>query len=173
MIVGSVLGAIFIVLLVGIVGGSLRTARQIHETIRGYERALLPLPPRWHWSRWRLTGWTARQLYVWGVTSTGGSILMCTGDGPFYGLPRWRDVLPYRLRWDLRRAGVLYRGAMRPYFLRLPNWWWQCHRRQGWRLWRHHRPYKPAAFGICGRCCPCWWCGAPDLWCECYREDHP
>ena len=124
-----------------------------------------PFPPRWHYRRWRVTGRLASLLYVSGITSSGGCTTY-TSDGITYHLPKWHDVLPYRFRRDLPES--VRHGRMRPYFLWLPNWWWTCHKRQGWKLWKHHSPYPSVAFGICGRCIPCPTCGSPDMWCECY-----
>ena len=39
---------------------------------------------------------------------------------------------------------------MPPYFLWKRNWWWECHKRQGWKLWTHHTPYEPGGFNVCG-----------------------
>ncbi|HUD17321.1 MAG TPA: hypothetical protein VMQ59_08655 [Acidimicrobiales bacterium] len=124
-------------------------------------------PPRWHFSRWKLTGRVASFLYVSGITSCGGSVSWSGGGPAVYKLPRWRDVLPYRLRWDLKRMGLFKFGYhMRPYFLWKPDWWWQCHKAQGWRLWRHHNPEHPFMLGLCAACYPCPKCGAHQ-WCNC------
>ena len=123
------------------------------------------LQPRFY-NHWRIIGRIASFLYVSGITSTGGCITM-TSDGTTYHLPHWHDVLPYRFRRDLPDS-LRHGYHMRPYLLWKHNWWWECHMRQGWKLWKHHHPYPPAGFGICGRCLPCPECGSPDLWCECY-----
>lgn len=108
-------------------------------------------PGPFSWRRWRLTGRVASFLYVSGICRSGGSTEWGGWD-PYgtarYDLPSWRDVLP-------RRGGQL-----RPYVLWLPDWWWSCQRRQGWRLRGRHRPRRPFAFGICAACLPCWSCGA-------------
>jgi hypothetical protein len=122
-------------------------------------------PPRWHYARWPVTGKVARFLYVSGITRSGGSITHSGRVGTYYTLPRWRDILPKRRPPLMGKPGGWYR---RPYILWLPGWWWDCHKRQGWKLWTHHRPYPPAALGICGRCLPCPKCGSPEMWCGCY-----
>ena len=43
-------------------------------------------------------------LYVSGITSSGGSSTFGGRQAPSYRLPRWRDVLPYRLRWTERQG---------------------------------------------------------------------
>lgn len=100
-----------------------------------------------NWRRWKATRWVSRQLYVWGVTGSGGGALSAGADpvgGWIYDLPSL--------------ASLRYR---RPYVLRLPMWWWECHLWQGWRVWRHHRPLEPFGFGICAACLPCPECGEP------------
>lgn len=111
-------------------------------------------PRRWSWRRWRLTRRVAILLYASGITRSGGGFTH-SGRDPHrvvYHLPRWGDVLP-------RRGGQL-----RPYVLWKPDWWWECHLRQGWRLRGRHRPLAPYAGhtgGVCAACLPCPDCGAP------------
>lgn len=115
-----------------------------------------PVPPRWHPCRWRITFKLSMFLYVSGISSGGGGVSWHSGDGPFYRLPPWSSVLPKRGH------------SLRPYVLWLPDWWWQCHWRQGWKLWRHHRPETPFTLGVCAACVPCPECDA-HYDCECYR----
>lgn len=104
-------------------------------------------PGRHNWQRWDLTHKLSSFLYVSGITSSGGSSSMDGGDpvgGWVYSLPGWSSL------WSRRR----------PYFLGKPDWWWQCHKNQGWKLRGRHKPLRPWAFGVCAGCVPCPSCGA-------------
>ena len=110
-----------------------------------------PFPSRWSWRRRKAVRRLSGLLYTSGITRTGGGASMHGNDpvgGWIYSLPRWQDVLPRRSR------------HLRPYLLFKPDWWWQCHIRQGWQLRGRHTPEPPYAFGICAACVPCVECGA-------------
>lgn len=103
------------------------------------------------WRRSRRVSAIARLLYTSGITREGGGCTMAGADphgGTIYHLPRWGSVLPRR------------RGRMRPYLLFRQSWWWECHRRQGFRIRGRHQPEEPFALGICAACLPCPYCGA-------------
>lgn len=116
-------------------------------------------PPHWSPRRWT----SLERLF------RAGSWL---GMGPSWGFTTW-DLRGNRYNGGkLRWSWPVYRSRwtcdgeprttwkLRSTILGRPDWWWECHRRQGLKIVGRHQPERPWAFGICAACVPCQTCGA-------------